>query len=254
MNHWRSSVVVALCALSMTFGMVAGCVFRPLIGDGQVHCGSDSSCPPGFSCGSDGLCYTSTSSPTTDAGGTCTPLHCYVGWCGPIDDGCGKTIDCGSCAIAPDAGTPPSDDMAGCTPKHACASGICGTIDDGCGKKLECGDCTVANTCSAMTANSCSCTPKTCASVKATCGAYPDGCGKTLDCFPAAGSCLMQKDGLCGGGGPYTCGKISVCHPLKTCPTGACGDIPDGCSGVLSCGSCATGQICGGGGTPNVCG
>jgi hypothetical protein len=236
-------------------GSIAGCVFRPLIGDGQVHCGANGSCPPSFTCASDGLCYSGTTSTTNiDAG--CTPLHCYVGWCGPIDDGCGSTIDCGSCAVSmPDSGTPPSDDMAGCKPTHACGGGACGTIDDGCGKKLACGDCTVANTCSATTPNSCACVPKTCAAVKATCGEYPDGCGHTLDCFPAgAGSCLQQGNGICGDGGPYTCGKISVCHPLKACPTGACGTIPDGCLDVLNCGNCAAGQVCGGGGTPNVCG
>jgi hypothetical protein len=253
MNQWRIFVVLAACASCFVAGSVAGCVFRPLIGDGQVHCGTNDSCPPGFSCAGDGLCYSgSTSSPNVDAG--CTQLHCYVGWCGPIDDGCGHTIDCGSCSIAPDSGAPASLDMAGCTPTRACTGGVCGTIDDGCGKALACGDCTVANTCSATTPNSCACVPKTCASVKATCGAYPDGCGHTLDCFPAAGSCLQQKDGVCGGGGPYTCGKTSVCHPLKKCPTGACGVIPDGCLDVLDCGNCVTGQVCGGAGTPNVCG
>jgi hypothetical protein len=248
MKQWRLTAVFFYLALG-------GCTFRPLIGDGQVHCGSGNSCPPGFSCGSDTLCYSGTpTAPAGDLGQSCAPLHCYVGWCGPIDDGCGKTIDCGSCSVGIDSGPPPSDDMAGCTPTRACQSGSCGTIDDGCGKKLACGDCAVANTCSAMTANSCSCVPKTCASVKATCGAYPDGCGKTLDCFPAAGSCLAQGKGICGDGGPYTCGKTVVCHPLKACPIGACGEIPDGCLDVLDCGSCATGQICGGSGTPNVCG
>jgi hypothetical protein len=237
---------------SCLLGGVAGCIFSPTIGDGQVRCGSDGSCPPGFTCGGDSLCHDSSTNTTTiDAG--CSPLHCYVGWCGPIDDGCGHTIDCGSCSLPPDGSGTDSHDMAGCTPSRACASGVCGTIDDGCGKALECGDCSTANSCSANSANSCSCTPKTCAAVKATCGYYPDGCGGTLNCFGGT-TCAAQKNGLCGGGGPYTCGKVSVCHPLKTCPTDTCGEIPDGCLSILNCGSCPTGQICGGRGTPNVCG
>jgi hypothetical protein len=44
----------------------------------------------------------------------------------------------------------------------------------------------------------------------------------------------------------------------KTCasyPTGTCGVQSDGCGGVTTnCGSCGTGETCGGGGTPGVCG
>jgi hypothetical protein len=245
----------ALC-LGLFLGIFAcGCLFSPTIGNGQVHCGADGSCPPGFSCGSDSLCYSGSGSttPVVD-GGVCSPLHCYVGWCGPIDDGCGHTIDCGSCSVVNDGSVDVSHDLAGCTPTRACTAGVCGTLDDGCGKALACGDCAKADTCSATTAHSCSCTPRTCAGVKATCGQYPDGCGGTLNCQPAAGSCLQQKNGLCGGGGPYTCGKTVACHPLKACPAGACGDIPDGCLSILHCGNCATGQVCGGAGTANVCG
>lgn len=45
------------------------------------------------------------------------------------------------------------------------------------------------------------------------------------------------------------------CTPLK-CPTapGTCGQMADGCGGVLSCGTCTKPQTCGGGGTANVCG
>jgi hypothetical protein len=40
-----------------------------------------------------------------------------------------------------------------------------------------------------------------------------------------------------------------------TCATAgaACGELPDGCGGILACGSCPAGQACGAGG-PNVCG
>lgn len=46
-----------------------------------------------------------------------------------------------------------------------------------------------------------------------------------------------------------------VCVP-KTCAQMeyTCGKAPDGCGGVIECGACATGQICGGAGAPNKCG
>ena len=40
----------------------------------------------------------------------------------------------------------------------------------------------------------------------------------------------------------------------KTCGAGACGQMADGCGGLLNCGSCTAPNSCGGGGTPNVCG
>lgn len=49
----------------------------------------------------------------------------------------------------------------------------------------------------------------------------------------------------------------STCTP-KTCanfPKGTCGRQGDGCGGLTpNCGTCPTGQSCGGGGTPNMCG
>jgi hypothetical protein len=33
-----------------------------------------------------------------------------------------------------------------------------------------------------------------------------------------------------------------------------CGSMPDGCGGVLKCGSCNAPEVCGGGGVANVCG
>lgn len=49
-----------------------------------------------------------------------------------------------------------------------------------------------------------------------------------------------------GGPGPG-------CTP-KTCQPDQCGELLDGCTGILRCGTCAPGTVCGGGGTPNVCG
>jgi hypothetical protein len=44
-----------------------------------------------------------------------------------------------------------------------------------------------------------------------------------------------------------------TCTP-KPCPSGVtCGSVGDGCGNILNCGTCPTGQICGGGGKPGVC-
>jgi hypothetical protein len=213
-------------------------------------------CPPGMVCQDDGLCYANGQKPSMPSTGACIPRHCYIGWCGTLDDGCGKTIDCGPCTPVggPDRATGVPVDMAGCVPKVSCEKNVsCGTIDDGCGNKLPCGECKKAQVCSNTTPNQCTCTPKTCMEVGATCGKYPDGCGAVLDCFPDGGtSCAV---GSCGGGGDaYTCGKGNKCTPLTVCPDHACGPIPDGCNSVLRCGNCTAPEVCGGGGRPNVCG
>jgi hypothetical protein len=53
---------------------------------------------------------------------------------------------------------------------------------------------------------------------------------------------------------PSVCGAPS-CTPTTCAAQGVnCGPVGDGCGGLLQCGSCPAGQICGGGGTPSVCG
>ena len=71
-------------------------------------------------------------------------------------------------------------------------------------------------------------------------------------------SCTKQCGTAC-------CGKEESCDEetntcvaceLKSCQALGknCGKIPDGCAGILNCGTCSGGQLCGGGGAPNVCG
>ena len=94
----------------------------------------------------------------------------------------------------------------------------------------------------------------TCQSAGATCGPIGDGCGGVLDC----GTCTNPGD-TCGGGGQlFTCGNGGGSGSGSCTPTGCgaanCGVVADGCGGVTaSCGTCSGGQICGAGGTPNVC-
>lgn len=47
----------------------------------------------------------------------------------------------------------------------------------------------------------------------------------------------------------------SACQPRSCESQGLdCGTALDGCGGVLRCGTCPEGEVCGGGGVPNVCG
>jgi hypothetical protein len=94
----------------------------------------------------------------------------------------------------------------------------------------------------------------TCMSAGAMCGPIGDGCGGVIDC----GSCMTPE--TCGGGGtPFACGtgggSGSACTPRTCMQAGAqCGIVSDGCGGVTAdCGTCPTGQLCGGAGVANQC-
>ena len=100
-----------------------------------------------------------------------------------------------------------------------------------------------------------SCVPKSCADRGLTCGLNSDGCGGQVDC----GACPSGQ--FCGGGGYSKCGvglaggdggdagDAGSCSPLTCQALGlGCGINNDGCGGTIDCGSCPTGQFCGGGG------
>jgi hypothetical protein len=87
------------------------------------------------------------------------------------------------------------------------------------------------------------------------CGTLADSCGNSVMC-----GCSSPQ--TCGGGG--TAGMCG-CIPNTCTSLGGytCGSFPDGCGGMLNCGSCDTahGYSCGGGtagkcgcATPNSCG
>jgi len=59
-----------------------------------------------------------------------------------------------------------------------------------------------------------------------------------------AGGTLSATDGSTGVCKPKTCAEIGA----------SCGAQGNGCGGVVQCGSCASGETCGGGGTANRCG
>lgn len=94
------------------------------------------------------------------------------------------------------------------------------------------------------------CTPKTCAEQGIGCGDAGDGCddGVTLHCR----DCTNGE--VCGGGGPSLCGT-GLCLPATCAGAGAtCGPLGNGCGGVVDCGTCGDGEVCGVDGVANQCG
>jgi len=224
-------------------------------------------------------------------GGICTPKTCQD-WgytCGAAGDGCGNPLDCN---VATDSGSPcPAGEFCGgggfnkcgnptssdggppptCMPKTCQSLGYeCGPAGDGCNNALNCGTCPTGQVCGLGGPFKCGsptptspdggpiiCTPTTCQALGYTCGAAGDGCGGLLNC----GTCTAPA--FCGGGGFDVCGTMpSVpldsgpsCTPTTCAAQGFnCGFASDQCNGLLNCGTCSGGNICGGGGQPNVCG
>src|SRR5690348_7724671 len=49
--------------------------------------------------------------------------------------------------------------------------------------------------------------------------------------------------------------ESAACSPYRCDTLGVnCGQLENGCGGTLDCGTCPSGEVCGGDGTPNVCG
>jgi hypothetical protein len=70
----------------------------------------------------------------------------------------------------------------------------------------------------------------------------PSHCGVCGNACPMGDVCVM---GSC----------VNGCVPQTCAGLGAdCGQVADGCGGVLQCGDCVAPESCGGGGQPNVCG
>jgi hypothetical protein len=184
---------------------------------------------------------------------TCTPKTCAQQGidCGQAGDGCGNVITCAPCAAGTTcggAGTPNKCGAPPCT-KATCATNQCGTIADGCGGTVKCADCTTGVCGGGGTANICgigACTPAMCPAPAAgsACGPVADGCGGINTCACPAGTPCVN--GKCGA---------PPCTPRTCTELGKnCGKVADGCGGLVDCGVCLSPQICGGGGTANVCG
>ena len=219
---------------------------------GVLNCGN---CPGGEICGGAG--------PNRCGSQYCQPANCsQLGIrCGKVSDGCSQVIDCGGCAARQSCGGGGLANQCGCT-RSTCAakSAICGQTDDGCGGVLDCGSCPVPFSCGTTSPNQCGCIRLTCAAMGATCGTMLDGCGGELNCGTCGNGGGGRRGGsraeACVGVGPSVCGEEGLaCTPATCARFGAeCGQVANGCGGVLDCGTCTSLMTCGGGGVPNHCG
>jgi hypothetical protein len=226
--------------------------------DGCGHAIQCGGCPAGQVCGGGGV-------PGQCGGPSCSPKNCAVQGvqCGPAGDGCGHAIDCGSCPAPLKCGGGGVPGVCGepkppaCVPKTCAQIGyVCGAAGDGCGGTLDCGKCASGQICGGGgVPGQCGgpkCKAKTCAQLGLQCGPGGDGCGNVLDC----GTC---PDPLrCGGAGVHgVCGmpEAGACVP-RSCAEAdyECGTAADGCGGLVECGTCPKGDLCGGGGIPGRCG
>ncbi|MET0287672.1 MAG: hypothetical protein ABW352_24505, partial [Polyangiales bacterium] len=214
----------------------------------------------------------------------CTPktaAEVCTGKCGAVSDGCSSVILCdanagGITCGANQACTNSScvDTVSPCVALTCTSKGHqCGDDGDGCGGILSCGDCSTGKQCMfASSGNTCQDVPppqctklgiaEACAN---TCGVVGDGCGGTLNCqsspmtaCPTGQTCGGGGvSGQCGGGGQACVPML----PSMVCD-GKCGTQSDGCGNAITCNAsnggqvcnAASGESCGGGGTPNQCG
>jgi hypothetical protein len=205
---------------------------------------------------------------------SCSPQTCkQQGFnCGQAGNGCGSLIDggCGPCASGEVCGGNGQayQCAAACTPLTCGQQNIaCGAVGDGCGNIINqydggCGTCTspascVAGQCVTPDAGAGTCAPETCGQQGFNCGQAGNGCGGTID--GGCGTCPTgQTCGACGQPGQCCApdAAAGTCVPQTCTQQGInCGPASDGCGDLIDggCGSCATGQQCGGPGASGVC-
>jgi len=263
----RSKVAWCVALVSVgTFGCAAGTSEdRDFAGPADQDAGEEAAAVE--DAGTVGEAGGDASNPLLDSNPGCTPKTCgeLGATCGAVDDGCNHLLDCGSCPDGEVCGAvTPNVCGSTCKPQSCAQIGAtCGQQGDGCGELIDCGVCSAPATCGgAGVHNTCgvpggvdggACVPATCANLGVNCGAVADGCGGIIDC----GACSVAGE-VCGANAPNICGgSTQTCTPKTCAALGAdCGAVGDGCGGVIpSCGTCTTpGEVCGGGGTPNVCG
>ncbi len=210
------------------------CVY-PLLAAGS-SCDDLDPCTTNDACSASGTCagtpVTCNSPPApTCLNATTQRWYAPTGQCGGTGT-CSYTYTDSTCSAGCDGGV-----CSGCTPTTCTAQGYsCGTWPDGCGGSLSCGACGSAP-------------PPTC--LNSTTSRSYSGTGT---CSSAGACTWTTQDTSCPNGCSASTGLCASCTPTSCIAQGKnCGSIPDGCGGTLSCGTCPTGETCGGGGTPNVC-
>src|SRR5579884_94367 len=215
--------------------------------------GRCTSCPSGVVCSA--LCC--------DAGEQCVSGQCTSCPSGEVCSGqcCapGETCQAGQCVAAAPTTSPPTKPAPSCVAlgfgcfdsPSCCAPYICREVCCG-GKGVACSD--NSDCCPGLWCTNGQCGCRTCAQIGLQCGVFDDPCsGARLDCGACdARQCLTCRHNTCVS----TCDRFAdqVCHDGTCCtpqtaatackPAIACGRVPDGCGGTVSCGACGPGQVC----------
>lgn len=204
----------------------------------------------------------------------CTPKTCAElgATCGSKSDGCGGTVDCdvqiGGCPPGQNCDpTTNSCFVPNCTPKTCSELGNpCGPVSDGCGRTITCGAagrCSDGQLCDPESHQCVAYNPNngelgrneppgsSPACGDRQCGSFLDACNVDHTCGGSA------EQGTCGGPGEPACQCASnqvcrgnlckSCTGLTSCPPGTCGEVSDGCGGVLQCGTTSAVGANGGG-------
>ena len=207
---------------------------------GTTTCGGGSPGTPNV-CGGTAACIPTTATAACVVPGTAKPMNCGV-----MADGCGALVACG----ADDGGScPPGEECGGSGTPNVCGAANVTTLSDGAVVSTDGG----VSLCVPFTTTE-ACTMTDGGSL---CGPVSNGCGGTITC-PT--TCATGDS--CGGGGiPSVCGHPAcvAIPPTTACanPAGGtyCGPVSNGCGGEIICPTvCATGDTCGGGGVPSMCG
>lgn len=147
--------------------------------------------------------------------------------------------------------TPECTTSQDCPAGELCESGICLPITDQCTVDSDCDACEQCadGVCEAQCQPDEVCRDTQCESVQCTVNADCGDCSRCVE-GRCRWQCAVTEVCLSGAGGR--------CCPPRSCPSGLdCGTVDDGCGRQVRCGpdTCSgTGQACGGGGNPNVCG
>jgi len=187
----------------------------------------------------------------------CVPqLPDCTGLCGPVQDKCTGTYHfCGECTT----GLACNLETHLClTPLVTCADlkAVCGQVKNSCGKRIFCGYCPTGQECNPDTNTCIACTGATCQDLGYECGSAWLGCGPPTT-KTSCGSCASGKtcnpfysicDTACTPGS-----TAAVCAAANIASGVECGQISDGCGGIVDCGNCPTGTECGVRGVANRC-
>jgi hypothetical protein len=226
----RSGLLAAVFAL----GALSGACYNPNIKSGALKCAAGRTCPDGFQCASDNLCYRGDGGPDVPATMVCNSVTPDASTCSrpaasgqPCNPACQSGCSCGWCgvkttgAVACLMGTPGTKTTVGtlCDPTNPydCAPGLycraeCGT--GRCYKFCDTGDdCAVGTSCSISLPSSalhlCSLPDPGCDPIRKTL------CPSGFACYPSGTRTECDCPGTDDAG--TTCGFTDSCMPGYQC-------------------------------------